>query len=204
MKTTACLVAAFCLVTTAAIAAVETVPREEAQKVILLLNNALGEIDDGPFRLELDAFKPHGLKGDGNAGAVAVPVYDLKSKLTRARPGVIIPVGQLWLHKIVPEVKGQPALTNTLRRINVKTDDAEAVVSLLHLGFRRDGTNHELLVYGQGKSVLLTVPLKSMDVPQSSPIELEVKHPGEGKAELIIYLGDQFEGRISLRQEAVE
>ncbi|HAV63103.1 MAG TPA: hypothetical protein DCY13_12155 [Verrucomicrobiales bacterium] len=204
MKTLLTLLSFSLLLQHTAFAAAQPIPRDEAQKVTLLLNNALGDITDGPFRLELNAFKPHGVKGDGMAAAIAVPVHDLNNRIKSARPGLIVPVGQLWLHKIVPVVNDVPAAKKDLRRVMISSDGNETLVSLFHLGFRREGEKNRLLVYGKGDHVLLEIPLKRLEVPQASPIELGAEATGDQQAELVIYLADLFEGKMGLRPEPAD
>ena len=177
---------------------VERAPIEEAQKATLLLNNALGEPADAPFKLEVNAFKPSAIKGDGKAAALAVPVYSLKEKLAAARPKTAIPIGQLWLHKISPVVNGKPAARDSLRLVRMKTDEGEAEVSMFHLAFERFGNGGKLLVIGKDKEPLLDVLLKPMKVPQETPIELDAKKADDGTPLLHIYVADQFEGRLPL------
>lgn len=184
--------------TTVAHAAVDQVPLEEAQKGTLLLNNALGELADAPFKLEVNAFKPCAIKGDDKAAALVVPAYSLKERIKDARPKTPIPAGQLWLHKLAPVVNNAPAAKDTLRRITIKTDEGESEVSMFHLAFERFGDGGKLLIIGRGKEPLIEVLLKPMKVPQEVPLELEVKKDAAGKPELVFYVADQFEGRLPL------
>jgi len=184
--------------TTIVHAAVERVPIEDAQKGTLLLNNALGELKDAPFKLEVNAFRPCAVKGDGKAAALVVPAYSLNERIKDARRKTAIPAGQLWLHKMVPVVNGQAASPDSLRRIKIKTDEGESEVNMFHLAFERFGDGGKLLVIGKGKEPLVEVLLKPMKVPQEVPLELEVKPDAAGKPELVFYVADQFEGRLPL------
>ncbi len=181
--------------------AVERVPLEEAQKGTMLLNNALGEVKDAPFKLEVNAFKPCAIKGDGKAAALVVPAYSLDERIKDARRKTAIPAGQLWLHKIVPVVDGKPVATGALRRLAIKTDDGDSEVSMFHLAFERFGDGGKLQFFGQGRQLLLEVLLKPMKVPQETPLEIDVKQNEAGKPELVIYVADRFEGRLPLAPE---
>lgn len=184
--------------TTLTHAAVERVPLEEAQKGTLILNNALGELNDAPFKLEVNAFKPCAIKGDGKAAALVVPAYSLTERIKDARPKTAIPAGQLWLHKLVPVVNGSAAAKDTLRQVTIKTDESESEVSMFHLAFERFGDGGKLQIIGRGRQPIVEVLLKPMKVSQETPIELEVKPNADGKPELVFYVADQFEGRLPL------
>lgn len=171
---------------------------DDAQKATLLLNNAMGEIADAPFRLEVNAFKPCALRGDDNTGALAVPVYSLKHKIESARPKTPIPVAQLWLHKVVPLINGKPADKESLRLVKVKTNEGEAEVSMYHVAFQRAGKGGKLILYGEGEKPLLEITLKPMNVPQEMPIDLEARKGENGGPLLVLYVADKYEGNLPL------
>jgi hypothetical protein len=178
--------------------AAERVPIEEAQRGVLIANNALGEPKDAPFKLELNAFKPSAIRGDGMTAALVVPAYSLKERIASARPRTPIPAGQLWLRRIVPVVNGKAAAKDTLRMVTVKTESEQDDVSMYHLAFQRFGDGGKLLVIGKGKEPLLEVLLKPMKVPQETPIEIEAAKKDDGTPELVFYVADQFEGRMPI------
>lgn len=171
---------------------------EEAQKATLLLNNALGEVADAPFKLEVNAFKPCALKGEDETGALVVPVYSLKQHIEGARRKTPIPAGQLWLRKVVPLMKGKAAARDSLRLVNVKTNDGDAEVSMYHLAFQRFGNGGKLLIYGKGREPLLEIMLKPAKGSQETPIDLEAEKGGDGTPLLVFHVADKFEGRLPL------
>ncbi len=180
-------------------AQVEPAPLEEAQKAALTLNNALGEPADVPFQLATDLRKPYAIKA-GQAAMLAVPVHSLKENLKTAKDGEIIPVGQLWLHKVVLETDGKPAKSSGLKIVSIATPDGEDSATLYLLAIRKSGDTGELIIYGNGSQPLAQIPLRKMDVPQEAPIELDGKKRDDHSGELILYLGDRFEARIIVRR----
>lgn len=174
------------------------VPLEEAQKATLLLNNALGDLADGPFRLEVNAFKPCALMGSDHQGALVVPAYSLEKRIGAARRKTPVPAGQLWLRGVVPLVDGKTAPSENLRTVKVKAKDEEMDVSMYHLAFQKYGRGGKLLIYGQGKKPLLEIMLKPMTVTQETPIELEVKQADDGKPHLVFHVVGKFEGLLPL------
>lgn len=196
MKTPLLILLTF--VATSAHSQVERAPLEEAQKAVLHLNNALGELKDAPFRLEVNAFKPCAIKGDGKAAALVVPAYSLSERIHDARRKTAIPAGQLWLHKVVPTVNGKAVPKEALRLIKVKADEGEIEVSMFHLAYERYGDGGKLQVFGKGKEPLLEVMLKSMKVPQETPLEIEVQKDESGTPQLVFFVADKFEGRMPL------
>jgi hypothetical protein len=178
--------------------AAERVSLQDAQKATMLLNNAMGDLKDAPFRLEVNAFKPSAVKGDDHSGALVVPAYSLKQKINGARRKTVIPAGQLWLRGLVPLNNGKAISKDSLRLVKVKTDDAEAEVSMFHLGFQRFGEGGKLLLFGRGKDAVLEVLLKPMKVSQELPIDIEAGKGDDGHPQLVVYVADQFEGHIPL------
>lgn len=86
----------------AAQAQIEIAPREESQKAALQLNNAMGEPDDVPFKLETDLLHPFALKAN-EVAMLAVPVHSLNEKIRSANDGDTIPVG---LARVADENRG--------------------------------------------------------------------------------------------------
>jgi len=186
------------LLATHAIAQVEIAPREDTQKAALQLNNAVGQPADLPFKLETDILNAFALNA-GEVAMLAVPVHSLKQKIESAKENELIPAGQLWLHKIVPDLEGKPVATDRLRQVEVAADNETTSVTLLHLAIRKHATQPELLIYGAGKEPFQKIPLKKMTVPQEAPIELDGRKRDEASGELSIYLGDHYEAQMILR-----
>jgi hypothetical protein len=180
-------------------AQVEPAPLEEAQKAALTLNNAFGDPTDLPFSLATDLRKPYAIKA-GQAAMLAVPVHALKENLKSATDGQLVPVGQLWLHKVVLEIDGEPAKNNDLRTVRIATPDGQDSATLYLLEIKKNGETGNLIVYGNRTTPLTQFPLRKMDVPQEAPIELDGKKRDDHSGELVLYIGDQFEARIIVRR----
>lgn len=203
MKTSVALLILSLMLSQRAFGQVEHVPQQEAQKAALMVNNALGEPDDLPFTMELNFLKPDAIKG-GEAVLLVVPVYRLKEKLIAAGEGEILPAGQLWLHKVVPEVNQSPAKKTQLRPVKATGPEGEQTVSLSILAVRKNANGAELLVYGKGDAVLVTRPMRKMTVPQAVPIELDGRKRNDQSGELTLYFGDQFEATLIVRAPGEE
>jgi hypothetical protein len=68
-----------------------------------------------------------------------------------------------------------------LKLIAVNYKESEVRVVLCVLGVRRTAAGElELLVYGQGKEPLLTLPLKKQEVKQEFPLEFDAERTGDG------------------------
>lgn len=179
-------------------AQVAIAPREDSQKAALQLNNAVGKLNDAPFKLELDILNAFALKA-GQAAILVVPVHSLKSRIETADDGDLIPAGQLWLHQVVPDHDGKPAAKDRLRLVEASEAGGEARIAMFHLAIQMRDSQSELLVYGIGPEPLINLPLRKMTVPQEAPIELDGKKRDETSGELSIYLGDHFEARMIVR-----
>lgn len=195
------LLSAFIATLALSATAAERIPLEEAQKATLVLNNALGEVTDAPFRIEVNAFQPFALKGESETAALVVPAYSLKERIKDARRRTRIPAGQLWLHHLRPVIKGVAAPADSLRRVKIKTGEGESEVSMFHLAFERYGDGGKLHLFGRGAKPLLEILLQPVKGSQVVPLELEAKYDDPARPELIIRVVGQFEGRLPLAPE---
>jgi hypothetical protein len=168
------------LLNAAPAAAQEQLPRAEALKYAFAVAADLGEMLKTPVPTDPDIKRPVAVR-EGQYGGMVLP----EAKLTAAalqKPGKEgIPVGQLWLLKLVPMQDGQPVPAGSLRFVDVTSEEGSAKVPCCVLAVRSTGGEGlELLVLGKDKTPLLTAPLKAITKTQDNPIEMTAERKYDG------------------------
>jgi hypothetical protein len=177
----------------------EVIPKEEALKASFVLWNTAGKLDDLAVKVDPDIKSPYGLSKE-DVGMVVIPETKLADVLAKAGEKVL-PLGQLWLKGLVPEIDGKEVPDSKLKLVEVTMKNDTASVVLCTLGVRKsekDGL--ELVIYGKGKEPLATVPMKSVKAgTQENPIELAVI-PGSGNAQVIVKVLGKYEAELTVRK----
>ena len=178
----------------------EVVPQDEAMKASLALWYASGDLSDLALKVDPDIKYPYGV-AKKDIGMIVIPETKVAEVLAKAGEKVL-PIGQLWLKGLVPEVDGKTVADSDLKLVEVTVKEDSASVILFTLGVKKsEAKGLELVVYGKGKEPLLTAPFKAIKAKQANPIELEVV-PGGGNAKVIIRVAGQQEASFAVgRQE---
>jgi hypothetical protein len=158
----------------------EQLPRAEALKYAFAVAADLGQMLQTPVPTDPDLKRPVAVR-EGDYGGMVLP----EAKLTAAalqNPGQAgIPVGQLWLLKLVPMKDGQPVPAGSLRFVDVSSEEGSAQVPCCALVVRSTGGDgRELVVLGKDKTPLLTAPLKAISKTQNNPIEMTADRKEDG------------------------
>ncbi|HEY1169928.1 MAG TPA: hypothetical protein VGH19_01045 [Verrucomicrobiae bacterium] len=199
----------FCLVVLAAGAlsfanfgaqAQEVVPRDEALKASFALWNAAGKLEDLALKVDVDIKNPYGLT-KGDIGMVVIPETKLADVLAKAGE-TELPLGQLWMKGLVPEVDGKVVPDSKLKLVEITVKDQTGDVVLCTLGVKKTEKNGmELVIYGNGKEPIQVVALKaSKSGKQEYPIELSVT-PGSDNAHVMIKVLGKYEGEVTVRKD---
>lgn len=191
MKRIALLVAAWVGVTSTH--AQERLPQEEASRYAALLGAVQAQLKTGPLATEPDLKHPVALR-DGDYGILVLPDARFTAeKLAQAGPDVI-PLGQLWFHKLAPLVDGRVIPNEKLRLVKVSGFEGEATVPCFTLGLcKQAGGSLELVVYGKDKEPLLKTPLKSISLSatQENPLEITAERETDSGRLTLKILGRQ-------------
>lgn len=149
----------------------EAVSRDEALKYAFGACLDLKQMLQTPIATDPDVKRPVVIR-DGDYGGMVLP----ESKLTLAgldQGGKeVVPIGQLWLHKLAPLVDGHVVPAAQLAMVTVRLPEGEATVPVLALGIQRTDNGVELLVYGKGKEPVVRVPAKPISAKQENGIEI--------------------------------
>jgi hypothetical protein len=140
----------------------EAVAREDALKYAFSAALDLKQMLGTPIPTDPDVKRPAVVK-DGEYGGMILPETKLSAAVLEKSGKEVVPVGQLWLHKLAPLVDGQVTSQSKLLIARVQLPEGEASGPVLTLALQKkaDGTA-ELLVYGKDKEPLFRVPAKSI------------------------------------------
>lgn len=154
------------------VTAQEVLPREEAMKYAFVAALHEPATQAAPIQVDADLKRPF-VGYEGDYGVLALPETKLSAASLQSAASKVIPVGQLWLRKLTPMVRGSAVDTYELQMVDIRHEGEALRVPLCLLGTRKtDAGGLELLVYGKGKEPLLAVPLKKSTRSQSLPIEI--------------------------------
>lgn len=175
----------------------QSVPREDALKAAFLLCADLKQMLSTPIPTDPDVKRPVAVRADERGGMV-LPETKLSAETVVKAGKEVVPVGQLWLRRVVPVCDGQPAKLEKLHTVTVGNGDRSAAVILCALGVRKNAEGKlELLVYGKDKEPLLAAPLKPITTPQENPIELSSEPQADGAAVTLRVVG-KYEATFSV------
>ncbi len=178
----------------------EVVPKEEALKASIALWYASGDLSELALKVDPDIKYPYG-RAKNDLGMIVVPETKVAEVVAKAgeKP---LPLGQLWMKGLVPEVDGKAVAAGDLKKIEVTVKEESASVILCTLGVRKtEKKGLELLVYGKGKEPVITVPFKTVKGGSLEfPIELDIV-PGSGNAEVVLKVLGQHEASFTVGKE---
>jgi len=137
---------------------------------------------------------------DGDFGGMVLPEAKLSADAIAHAGTSIVPVGQLWLRKLVPMRDGEAVPASKLRLASVTKDGEEAKLPQCALGVQRNSAGAlELLVFGKDKEPLVRVPLRTMDATQEAPIDLLAERESDSGKVTLKILG-KFTATISVTE----
>jgi hypothetical protein len=174
----------------------ERLPAEDAQRFGKRLAQCSANLDSPvQVKVEPDADKALAMRGK-QVGALVMPDKNLSADALDKAGKDVLPVGQLWLRRLVPVIDGKETAKDQLRIINVQAKDEEEPLPLCLLGVRKKGDGLELLVYGNHKEPLLTLPLTKADSKYDLPIELDGKKNENETGTLTLRFFGKYEAKL--------
>lgn len=157
----------------------EQLSRREALKYAFLVSADLKTLQNTPITTDVDLKQPVALR-DGDYGALLLPEAKLTADAIAKAGEQIVPIGQLWLHKLTPmrESGGVPSYQLRLVRVVGEDESGEAVQCAL--GVKSNGVGGlDLLIFGKERTPLLKVPLKQTERTIQLPIALQAEREYE-------------------------
>src|SRR5664279_202247 len=140
----------------------EQLSRPEALKYAFAVSADLAAMLKTPIPTDPDVKRPVAVH-HGDYGGMVLPECKLRAELFSKAGKEVVPVGQLWLLKLVPMNDGQAVPSSKLRMVEVSSEEGRATVPCCALGVRKttdDGL--ELLVFGKDKEPVLRAPMKTI------------------------------------------
>jgi len=155
-------------------------PLEKAQNAARLITQKAPTWGSPPVEVKPDIEKPYLVTGSNNLGALVIPDKRLKNKKPLKPGGKAIPIGQLWMRGLAPEIDGAKVAGKDLREVSISTDEEDVELTAYLLAAKLDGDKATLLVYGKAKKPIATLKLKEAKTYQELPLELDAAGEDSG------------------------
>ena len=155
-------------------------PLEKAQNAARLITQKAPTWGSPPVEVKPDIEKPYLVTGSNNLGALVIPDKRLKNKEPLKPGGKAIPIGQLWMRGLAPEIDGAKVAGKDLREVSISTDEEDVELTAYLLAAKLDGDKATLLVYGKAKKPIATLKLKEAKTYQELPLELDAAGEDSG------------------------
>ncbi len=155
-------------------------PLEKARNAARLIHQKAPNWEDPQVEVKPDIEKPYLVTGSNNLGALVVPDKRLKNKAPLKSGGKAIPIGQLWMRGLAPEIEGSKVDGEKLREVKLATDEEDVKLTAYLLAAKLDGDKATLLVYGKAKKPIATLKLKEAKTYQELPLELDAAGEDSG------------------------
>ncbi len=177
----------------------EQLPREEALKYALAVSLDLSQLQGTPIPTDVDLKRPVALR-DGEYGGLFLPESKLSAQSIANAGEKIVPIGQLWLHRLTPVLDNQPVSTEKLRMANVSIEGSDVRVPQLTLGVRKTSAGElELVVLGKTADPVVAVPLAAVETKSQDPLSLEAERDSSGATATVVLFG-KFKAQLSFTE----
>lgn len=148
---------------------------DEALRYAELVGTVQAELKGVPAATAVDLKQPVAVR-EGDYGLMVLPAVQLSEDVLAKAGADIVPVGQLWLHKLAPLAHGQVIAKDKLKLVTVSGGAGSATVPCCPLAVRKAADGRlELLVFGKGKDPIVTAPLNLSARRPGGPLDLEVE-----------------------------
>jgi len=196
MKLTTLLLAAFALAPLAF--AQEAIPLDKAQEGARKLAGLLGDPGDLPLATRVDHEKPQALKA-GETALMVIPDQSLCVEALRSATTEIVPIGQLWTHRIILST----STATQQRTFTLPSGERDLQVNLYLLGATRGSSGAlELVIYGKDKEPLAHIPCADSDGgSQSFPIEISGQKESDDTGRLSLSILGKHKVDLLLKRE---
>lgn len=178
----------------------EPIAPEKLEKVVERLVERASDQENLPLPIKANTEKAVGMTIK-DYGSVAIPARGLSKESLSKVGKEILPVGQLWLTKLVPMAEGKPLPNEKLRALKVSIKNKEHTVQLLLLGLRKKTDEKlELVVFAKGKEPVLRLPLNKTGRSQEMPVELDMRRGTDSFGIVDIQVLGQLEANLPVAE----
>ncbi len=179
----------------------ENIGLEEAQNIAQKLIETLGKPADAPLVLDVDGDKPQGLKAN-ETGLIVIPQKNLTAETFGAATSAVVPVGELWMRKIVLSADGKATPNDVQRVLSITSGDKNVEVIVYLLGVaKNDKGALELVLFARGKESIVRVPIEKRELAkQEFPITVSAEKTGEQAATISMQFLSQYEAKVQVKK----
>ena len=178
----------------------EQLERKEALKYAFFLSLDLKRLQGTPIPTDVDVKRVVAMR-EGDYGALVMPEAKLSAEAIAKAGDTVVPVGQLWLHRLTPLHEGEPVAGAKLRLFNIQTDSQGGEAAQCALGIKANGTGElELLIYGKDKTPLVKVPLKKTESQQELPIGIDAERRSDDTGSITLKILGRYEAKIPVTE----
>lgn len=110
-----------------------------------------------------------------------------------------IPVGQLWMKDLVPDIDGQFPADHELKHITLNADGEKHELPQFLLTAHRSGKKLNMVIYSGAQEPLMAIPLEKFETGNSLPIELEGESRDDSTGLLSLYVLGKYHAKMIVR-----
>lgn len=176
----------------------EAVPLEKAQEGARKLAGVLGAPGDLPLITNVDNEKPQALKA-GEIAMMVIPDQSLCVEALSHATTEIVPIGQLWTHRIILST----STAAQQRTFTFRDQERDLQVNLYLLGATKGPSGVlELVIFGKDREPLAHIPFADSDGgSQSFPIEISGQKESEETGRLSLSVLGKHKADLLLKRE---
>ena len=180
----------------------ERLSREEALKYAAVVGLNAKQLQGTPIPSNVDLKQPVAIR-DGEFAGMVLPEAKLTAEALSQAGDKVIPIGQLWLLRVAPVRDGEAVSKDKLRLATIEHEGESYTLPQCALGVQRNSSGKlELLVFGKEKEPLLKVALKSIEVKQELPLDLDADRDNDA-AEVTLKILGKYEAKFKVTQSDV-
>ncbi|HWQ90027.1 MAG TPA: hypothetical protein VN673_00030 [Clostridia bacterium] len=174
----------------------ELLPRKEALKYAFFLGQELSVLQNTPIPTDVDLKHVVAMR-HGEYGALILPEAKLTAESIKNAGETVLPLGQLWLHRLTPIQNGEPVEGGKLREVWIDAGDESSNGIQCVLGVKKSSSGGlDLLVYGKGKEPVAKVPLQTTSGQSQVPVQMNAEHGTDNAGRIILKFLGQFQASI--------
>lgn len=168
----------------------------KALKIARLCVDASHGLADLPVEITPSVEDAVGIEGDKRA-ALVIPDAKLSADAIAALgEGEIMPVGVLFMHRIVPLVVERTIAERRQRTLEVAEGDQRAEISMWPLAVGKIGGQSALLVYADGASPAIVTTLAMTDAATNNVLSIDAERAGDQRAAFMVTVAGSYRASL--------
>ena len=180
----------------------EILGREETKRYADITHRDLKLLEKAPLKINANLDKAVAAR-EGEHGGMVIPDTGFTAETLAKIDKDVLPVAEIWLLKLGPICDGKLVAEEKLNVVTITNRDNSAKLPYCVAGIRKTEDKLELVVYGKGKDPIVTLPLKSIDTKQESPIEVEAETTGDG-GKVTLKLAGKYKATLDVTELLID